>query len=542
MKKILLSLIVGITVVAGFAFAEQQAAQQNTARLAEASSAIANLQKQIAQLAAVGADNTEFVGGQLYYLHGSGVSASASSIKLTSFTIPQSGQKLQLAAGRTQYLTIEPGNRTRQEFVSCTSLAQNSDDTATFSGCSRGLSPISPYTASTTLQFPHSGGSRIIVSNSPAFYDNFAVKNNDETISGTWTYASTAPPLLDANPDSVYWTSASTGTLVTLGKLNQTALASAVSGNTTVSGYFEQGTAAEASSSATTGGTGANLVVGTNLVNGTPGASLIPIAQSTGKLLQGWLDLAATWAFSSLQSASTTFTGTTTVQSGVPTIGTNLFASSTAGSTITGNTTPVPVAMSTSTTRVNPADANDRMFFDNFHGFAVQSGVSGGNILVQTDGVVPGFSGLTIGADYYVQDAAGTIGTTAGTYEMKVGRAISPTQILIARGTNEYMGTVSASGVNPSTTIPSGTRFITVNVNASLSNCGGGFSGNYASQLSFNVGRNTTPLSYGSSRCTGGTTASWVQLDGSISGSTITVAITSNGTLSGSATNFYFYR
>lgn len=144
-------------------------------------------------------------------------------------------------------------------------------------------------------------------------------------------------------------------------------------------------------------------------------------------------------------TASSTFMATTTWQDGAYTIGANLFASSTAGSAITGNTLPQPVSLSTSTNRINPADANDLMFFDNFHGFAMQSGASGASIVVQTDGIVNGFSGLTPGADYYVQDAAGTIGTTVGTYEMKVGRAISATQIKIERGQGEYLGSVAYS-------------------------------------------------------------------------------------------------
>ncbi len=51
---------------------------------------------------------------------------------------------------------------------------------------------------------------------------------------------------------------------------------------------------------------------------------------------------------------------------------------------------------------------------------------------VITSGVVPGFSGLSIGATYYLQDAGG-IATTAGTGTIKVGIAVSATELLIDR-------------------------------------------------------------------------------------------------------------
>lgn len=135
----------------------------------------------------VGADAVTTIAGQTYYLAGSGLSSSATSITLTSFTIPQNGLKITDAMmSETFYLTIEPGSRSRQEIVSCTTVTQNGDGTATLSGCTRGLSPVTPYTASTSLQFAHSGGSSVIFSNPPQLYNQAAFKDNDETITGTW--------------------------------------------------------------------------------------------------------------------------------------------------------------------------------------------------------------------------------------------------------------------------------------------------------------------------------------------------------------------
>jgi len=71
-----------------------------------------------------------------------------------------------------------------------------------------------------------------------------------------------------------------------------------------------------------------------------------------------------------------------------------------------------------------------------FIGFAVSTSTTGNDIVIQTDGVVSGFSGLTAGAFYYVQDSGG-IGTTKGvSSEILVGKAISATQLLIMKDRN----------------------------------------------------------------------------------------------------------
>ena len=127
------------------------------------------------------------VAGTTYILAGSGISSTATSITLTSFSVPQNGTLITDAdISDTFYLTLEPGSRSRQEIVSCTTVTQNAGGTATLSGCTRGLSPISPYTASTTLQFAHAGGSQAILSDPPQLFNEFTAKENDETITGTW--------------------------------------------------------------------------------------------------------------------------------------------------------------------------------------------------------------------------------------------------------------------------------------------------------------------------------------------------------------------
>lgn len=128
------------------------------------------------------------VGGIPYYLYGSGVGATDTSITLTDFDMPTSGYGLRMTDfGDIGYMTLEPGNVTRQEFISFTGVTQNSDDTATITGVTRGLSPVTPYTASSTLRKPHGGGTAAILSNPPQLYNLFANKSNDETITGDWS-------------------------------------------------------------------------------------------------------------------------------------------------------------------------------------------------------------------------------------------------------------------------------------------------------------------------------------------------------------------
>lgn len=129
------------------------------------------------------------IGGNVYYLSGGGVSASASTLTLTSFKIPVSNQNYAMAdfgdgVNAKGYLTLEPGSQTRQEFVSFTGLTQNADGSATLSGVTRGLLPIPPYTASTTYAKAHSGGTTVVISNPPQLYEAIYSYVDNATSSG----------------------------------------------------------------------------------------------------------------------------------------------------------------------------------------------------------------------------------------------------------------------------------------------------------------------------------------------------------------------
>jgi len=119
-----------------------------------------------------------------------------------------------------------------------------------------------------------------------------------------------------------------------------------------------------------------------------------------------------------------------------------------AGETINGATLPVAVYQNASDNEIYACDGNDTAKLS-FIGFAVSNSTDGNPIQIVTNGIISGFTGLTEGSLYYVQDDK-TIGTAQGTYIVCVGRAISETQLLIDK--KRSFGTA--------TTIESGTSYL----------------------------------------------------------------------------------
>ena len=199
------------------------------------------------------------------------------------------------------------------------------------------------------------------------------------------------------------------------------------------------------------GGTGTtsptlNMVM---IGNGSSGLKVIGFGNSGQFLTSQGADTVPQWTTSSIDEAgnfswtgtnswSNTSTFTGEVSSSATTTVTGLLIGNPvvpilASTTITGLTLPQPVFVATTTGALLLSDANDDLKYYQFDGFAVSSGVNGETIYVQTDGIVSGFTGLFAGAEYFVQDAVGTIATTTGTTPFKIGKAISTTQLLLDR-------------------------------------------------------------------------------------------------------------
>jgi hypothetical protein len=69
--------------------------------------------------------------------------------------------------------------------------------------------------------------------------------------------------------------------------------------------------------------------------------------------------------------------------------------------------------------------------YSSFFGFAASSITGGTTGTFVEVGIANGFSGLAIGAQYYLNDTSGTIGTSPGTNSRKVGIAMSATTLLV---------------------------------------------------------------------------------------------------------------
>lgn len=176
-------------------------------------------------------------GGGTYRLQSS-VGGSDTTLTLSSFKEPVSNIKYTMSYlnSSIEYATIEPQTSTK-EFVSFTGITQNSDGTATLTGLTRGLGFSYPYTASTTLQQSHSGQSIFILSNPPQLTNQYANRNNDDSILGLWNF--TQAPIDNG-------TSTSTLQFATRGYVNSIAIQGAATATPTTSGIGLLATGAQA--------------------------------------------------------------------------------------------------------------------------------------------------------------------------------------------------------------------------------------------------------------------------------------------------------
>lgn len=99
------------------------------------------------------------------------------------------------------------------------------------------------------------------------------------------------------------------------------------------------------------------------------------------------------------------------------------------GETINGGTLPVAVYQDPADNELYACDGNVTTKLE-FIGFAISNSTDGNPIDFQGSGLVRGFTGLTEGTKYYVQDDK-TIGTAKGTYPVLVGIAVTETELLI---------------------------------------------------------------------------------------------------------------
>ena len=96
-------------------------------------------------------------------------------------------------------------------------------------------------------------------------------------------------------------------------------------------------------------------------------------------------------------------------------------------------TTIVGLEEGSSAVGLHKASATSAYQAEHFLGIALSSGASGDSIPVRISGVAQGFTGLTVGADYYLSDTPGQISINPGSISRRVGTAIAPDRLLISR-------------------------------------------------------------------------------------------------------------
>lgn len=477
------------------------------------------------------------VGGQTYTLQGAGVTATQNTILLASFTTPDGRPITTAMIGSIGYGVIEPNTTSKIEDVTFTGVTQNANGSAVLTGVTRGNDFVSPYLASSTLAKAHAGGSYFILSNTAGFYgQQFLFANTLGTSTGGLIFSSTTPPKYDADP---IWLNFTPQILADVSYVNSVVAAGAANASTLVKGIIQIATATQTAAGTATGSTGALLVPPNSLYNATQSATtIIPVTNTNGKLSQAFLDLTQAftttgqWTFNTVaplfnvglvSQASSTFVGNTNLnQPG------QVFNSAT-----TTTSFPLPMVIATSTGKVSTGSSLLASSTIGFIGFSLSNATNGSTLFVQTSGVVSGFTGLTTGKDYYIQDAGG-IGVTPGTIEAYVGTSISTTQLAIEQPHDmQFMGSVplQANGV---ATTSAGARIAIAEVNAGGTGGGGGI---YMTL----VGHSSGSFTWFASNSGGGSAGSYGT---SCSFSTTIVTCSNSGSLSSGTPSgtVYFYR
>jgi len=240
--------------------------------------------------------NTLYPQLESFSLYSSGASIGDTTLVLTTFLSIDGVQLTMANFGDKGFMTLEPGAGSNEEQISFTGVTANSNGTTTLTGVKTVLH-LSPYTETSGLAKPHSGGSKAVVAVTSGLLNQFANKGNTETVTGAWTFPNGAnTPILGTSyvAPTISWQVASKG------YVDGVAVAGAPNASTTVKGIVELATGAETAAGTATGGTGAALVPANsnfkNVSAGVGDASKVPVLNGSGVLDQTFLDTPRTWA------------------------------------------------------------------------------------------------------------------------------------------------------------------------------------------------------------------------------------------------------
>lgn len=411
--------------------------------------------------------------------------------------------------GTVAYGVFEP-RTTRQEFFTWDPTNVANITTTGVTIVLRGLKPGSNYTTEVSgLKFNHPSGSTVVLmTNAPGFYNDFANKNNDETINQTWTFVNTKIPTQDS-----YLAPTLDAQFAPKKYVDDTAIAGAPDASTTVKGIVEIATGAELAAGTGTGGTGAVIVPAGSSFTGTSSGAAdenkIITLNASGEIPAGFIDNASTSARGQIEiaTAAETVAGTATGGTGAVLVPDNANFKAVASTTISNDTSKVPVTSATtgvfdqlfidgigtsgealaigdaiylkaSDSKLWKADSDADESTFSFVGIC-QTTAAGADVTVRfarPGQIASGLAGLTAGSYYFITGTAGTIGTTPGTRFARIGQAMSTTTLRVIEPKFVHVASNAIAGVG-NTVVTTGFYPARVIVFAALDGVGGTESG-----------------------------------------------------------------
>lgn len=374
------------------------------------------------------------------------ITAGASSIPVNT-TRDKAGNEISFAnvgASRV-YLTVEPGT-SREEVFYCTGKTAGT----AWTGCTGGLAFQGSSTqASTTLQYAHNAGSRVVMSDVSQFFNEYvAVDGSAQTVSTTLTFGT----LPSATSSSAVPSSA--GQLATKYYVDQVGAGGFTAANVSSSlGLIAYSGITNCSTSAACAGI--NVSATSSGLYFEPDGQLAAKLNSAGGLtVNGSGELLVDTADALSWSATQTFLGTsvpypTSTSNAVPR---NFVESAISAFNATGTAgTAISAGQAlyvTTAGTLSLADADAAGTTYPFVGVAVSSATSGTQATyVKPGGIATGLSGLTAGSQYYISGTAGALSASPGAVPAKVGTALSATTMLL-RDPSFYAATSSVYTLN----------------------------------------------------------------------------------------------
>lgn len=218
-------------------------------------------------------------GAGTYYLN-SPIGSTESTLTLSSFTEPISNipYTMSYLNSSIEYGTIDAQYPTKTEFISFTGITQNSNNTATLTGVSRGLERSYPFIASTTMAVGHSGQSIFVLSNPPQIYQQYAALQNTQTITGSWSFP------VPTSPSNAATKSYVDGTVF-----------GGIGGATeSATGTVQIATGAQAAASTKNGSIGRLVIpasIATSTYNLNTSVNIVPVTGSGGTIDPNFIDL-----------------------------------------------------------------------------------------------------------------------------------------------------------------------------------------------------------------------------------------------------------